>query len=77
MPQQHRGRGEEVAAEQDEVDADAHMKAAQDVGATAAEATAEVEATVDDIDAILADIDEVLTPNAEDFVRSFIQKGGQ
>lgn len=31
----------------------------------------------DDVDAILDEIDEVLESNAEDFVKSFIQKGGQ
>ncbi len=31
----------------------------------------------DDVDAILDDIDEVLETNPEDFVRSFVQKGGQ
>ena len=31
----------------------------------------------DDVDAILEDIDGVLEVNAEQFVRSFIQKGGQ
>jgi len=31
----------------------------------------------DDIDAILDEIDEVLESNAEDFVKSFIQKGGE
>ena len=31
----------------------------------------------EDIDAILGEIDEVLETNAEDFVKSFIQKGGQ
>jgi ubiquitin-like protein Pup len=35
------------------------------------------EALDDDIDAILDEIDEVLESNAEDFVKSFIQKGGQ
>lgn len=30
-----------------------------------------------DIDAILDDIDDVLEENSEDFVRSFVQKGGQ
>ena len=30
-----------------------------------------------DVDAILDEIDEVLETNAEDFVKSFIQKGGQ
>ena len=35
------------------------------------------EALDDDIDAILDEIDEVLESNAEDFVKSFIHKGGQ
>ena len=35
------------------------------------------EALDEDVDAILDEIDEVLETNAEDFVKSFIQKGGQ
>ena len=31
----------------------------------------------DDVDAILDEIDEVLETNAEDFVKSYVQKGGQ
>jgi prokaryotic ubiquitin-like protein Pup len=31
----------------------------------------------DNVDAILDEIDDVLETNAEDFVKSFIQKGGQ
>jgi ubiquitin-like protein Pup len=39
---------------------------------------AERKETIDgDVDAILDEIDEVLESNAEDFVKSFIQKGGQ
>lgn len=30
-----------------------------------------------DIDSVLDDIDEVLEANAEEFVRGFVQKGGQ
>lgn len=30
-----------------------------------------------DYDAILAEIDEVLESDAEEYVRSFVQKGGQ
>ncbi|MDT4932335.1 MAG: prokaryotic ubiquitin-like protein Pup [Pseudonocardiales bacterium] len=53
------------------------------------EETEEVEASVDsevaerhkevseDIDAILDEIDDVLETNAEDFVRAFVQKGGE
>jgi prokaryotic ubiquitin-like protein Pup len=35
------------------------------------------EALDDDVDSILDEIDDVLESNAEDFVKSFIQKGGQ
>ena len=31
----------------------------------------------DDIDSILDEIDEVLEANAEDFVRNYVQKGGE
>ncbi|WP_018656437.1 ubiquitin-like protein Pup [Actinomadura flavalba] len=31
----------------------------------------------DDVDSILDEIDEVLEENAEDFVRSYVQKGGE
>ena len=31
----------------------------------------------EDVDSILDEIDEVLEENAEEFVRSYIQKGGQ
>lgn len=55
--------------------------------ATEEEATTEVapetdvaerkEALDEDVDAILDEIDDVLESNAEDFVKSFIQKGGE
>ena len=35
------------------------------------------DALADDVDSILTDIDDVLEENAEDFVRGFVQKGGQ
>ena len=31
----------------------------------------------DDVDALLDDIDEALEENAEDFVRGYVQKGGE
>jgi ubiquitin-like protein Pup len=31
----------------------------------------------DDVDALLDEIDDVLEVNAEDFVKGFVQKGGQ
>ena len=45
--------------------------------ATDAEVAERKEQLDEDIDAILDEIDEVLESNAEDFVKSFIQKGGQ
>ena len=41
---------------------------------TASEAGEKLKAELDDL---LDEIDEVLETNAEDFVRSFVQKGGQ
>jgi prokaryotic ubiquitin-like protein Pup len=35
------------------------------------------EKLTEDVDAILDDIDDVLETNAEDFVRAFVQKGGE
>jgi ubiquitin-like protein Pup len=47
----------------------------------AAEETTDVQERVgkltDDVDALLDDIDEALEENAEDFVKSFVQKGGE
>ncbi len=45
--------------------------------ATESDVAERKEALDDDVDAILDEIDDVLETNAEDFVKSFIQKGGQ
>jgi prokaryotic ubiquitin-like protein Pup len=54
---------------------------AEDEVQEAAEANTDVserhEKLTEDVDAILDEIDDVLESNAEDFVRSFVQKGGQ
>lgn len=42
-----------------------------------AEAASTQEDATKDVDDLLDEIDEVLETNAEDFVRSYIQKGGQ
>ena len=56
-------------------------KNTQDVDEVEAEAAthvAERKAKLDeDIDALLDEVDEVLESNSEDFVRGFVQKGGQ
>ncbi|MGJ6961776.1 MULTISPECIES: ubiquitin-like protein Pup [unclassified Streptosporangium] len=53
----------------------------KEVEETAAAETSDVqerhEKLSDDVDAILDEIDEVLEENAEEFVRSYVQKGGQ
>jgi len=50
----------------DEIDAD-----------SAATSAVEASAVAMDVDSMLSEIDEVLEQNAEEFVKSFIQKGGQ
>ncbi len=42
-----------------------------------AKAEETTEASTADVDELLDEIDEVLEANAEDFVRGFVQKGGQ
>ena len=52
--------------------------AAEEKGVAPESAVTERKEQLDeDIDAILDEIDDVLETNAEDFVKSFIQKGGQ
>ncbi|HEV8054937.1 MAG TPA: ubiquitin-like protein Pup [Nocardioidaceae bacterium] len=56
-------------------------KAAESEQATEVDASDDVaerkEKLADDVDAILDEIDEVLESNAEEFVRGFVQKGGE
>ncbi len=55
-----------------------HDEEAADAAAAPADTVSDRKEQLDeDIDAILEDIDDVLETNAEDFVKSFIQKGGQ
>jgi prokaryotic ubiquitin-like protein Pup len=49
----------------------------QNDAATTSDAAERKEQLDEDIDAILGEIDDVLETNAEDFVKSFIQKGGE
>ncbi|GAB2902820.1 ubiquitin-like protein Pup [Neomicrococcus lactis] len=44
---------------------------------TPAPASAATQAQVQEVDDLLAEIDGVLETNAEEFVRGFVQKGGQ
>ncbi len=53
----------------------------QDVDETEVQESPDVqdrqEKLTDDVDAILDEIDEVLEENAEEFIRSYVQKGGE
>ena len=46
----------------------------QDSSVTSTSNNAELDS---DVDSLLDEIDEILEVNAEDFVKSFVQKGGQ
>ncbi len=76
MATRETGGGQEQAGRRDVEAAESTAEAeAQD--AAAAEA-AERKAVLDeDVDAILDEIDEVLETNSEEFVRGFVQKGGE
>ena len=76
MATRETGGGQEQAGRRDAEAAETGAEAeAQD--AAAAEA-AERKAVLDeDVDAILDEIDEVLETNSEEFVRGFVQKGGE
>ena len=60
---------------------DRASKRTEDVEEAQAEATSDVQERVgkltDDVDALLDEIDDVLEENAEDFVRAYVQKGGE
>jgi prokaryotic ubiquitin-like protein Pup len=55
-----------ASREQDEVEVD-----------ETTEASPESRDVLDDVDELLEEIDDVLEENAEEFVRSYVQKGGQ
>ncbi|HYN76105.1 MAG TPA: ubiquitin-like protein Pup [Candidatus Limnocylindria bacterium] len=76
MATRETGGGQDQVGRRDDAAAEtATEAAAQDV---AAAETAERKAALDDeVDAILDEIDEVLETNSEEFVRGFVQKGGQ
>ncbi len=50
---------------------------AETTASTSSDVAERHEKLTEDVDAILDEIDDVLEVNAEDFVRSFVQKGGQ
>ncbi len=60
---------------------DRASRRSEEVDEVEAETTSDVQERVgkltDDVDALLDDIDEALEENAEDFVRGYVQKGGE
>ena len=56
---------------------DADSATVEETAAASSDLAERKEALDADIDAILDDIDEALETNAEEFVRGFVQKGGQ
>lgn len=50
---------------------------ADEVETAAPAETAETDELLDDIDDLLDEIDDVLEENAEEFVKGYVQKGGQ
>ena len=72
MPTRETGGGQSRASrrtdEADEVEATPE---------SAADVQERHEKLTEDVDAILDEIDEVLEENAEEFVRGYVQKGGQ
>ena len=62
--------GRDHAAKRTEETAEVNEEATSDVQERGGKLT-------DDVDALLDEIDETLESNAEEFVRGFVQKGGQ
>jgi ubiquitin-like protein Pup len=54
-----------------------HEDEADEVVENSSDVAERHEKLTEDVDAILDEIDDVLESNAEDFVRAFVQKGGQ
>ncbi len=55
----------------------AHQRDEDPVDEVAVPAAGQTKANDDELDDLLDEIDSVLETNAEEFVRSFVQKGGQ
>lgn len=62
---------------QEKVDKHGGGDSGEEVEATAPAGQERREELDEDVDTILDEIDDVLEENAEDFVRAYVQKGGQ
>lgn len=56
---------------------DTSSTSAEEVAATPAPVSADGQRLRDEIDDLLDEIDDVLESNAEEFVKNYVQKGGQ
>jgi ubiquitin-like protein Pup len=54
-----------------------HEDEVEEVAEASTDVSERHEKLTEDVDAILDEIDDVLETNAEDFVRAFVQKGGE
>jgi ubiquitin-like protein Pup len=70
MPTHDSGQSRPQRQRDEQDEADATVESSTDVAERHEKLT-------EDVDAILDEIDDVLESNAEDFVRAFVQKGGQ
>ncbi len=68
MPTHDSGQNRPQRSHEDEV---------EETVETSSDVSERHEKLTEDVDAILDEIDDVLEVNAEDFVRAFVQKGGE
>ena len=64
-------------AEREQIKKQAPARTEEDVEETAPAGTEKGDKLKAELDELLDEIDEVLEENAEDFVRSYVQKGGE
>jgi ubiquitin-like protein Pup len=64
------GGGQQKASRQSEETEEAQVETASDV-------QERQEKLTDDVDSLLDEIDDVLEENAEEFIKGYVQKGGQ
>jgi len=64
-------------AEREQIKKQAPARTEEEVEETAPAGTEKGEKLKAELDELLDEIDEVLEENAEDFVRSYVQKGGE
>lgn len=74
MAKQERGGGQ-ARASRNEAEAETVESPPEDGGSP--DAQARQEKLTEDVDSMLDEIDDVLEENAEEFVRAYVQKGGQ